>query len=253
MLQSLRIYQLVNQSSGIADYEADKPRGGKSVLDELKAGADRAVSTEQAIEITRSLRPRFAPGTPGKAHYSNTNYRLLGAIIESVTGKSMADNFSDMIFEPLGLVRTYLFDWQAPRPAEVLASIYLKDKPANVPRYLTSNVPDGALVSTVSESLIFLRAFFEGVLFDKALFERMLEWNSLFFPIRYGYGLMYFKLPRYFSLRQLPGLIEHSGSTGSFAFNCPSRSMYLVGTVNQIASPVKPYSLMMELIRKTNS
>ena len=247
--QQIKVYQLVNQSSGLADYEADKPQGGKSVLDELKAGHDRAISTPEAIEITRSLSPHFVPGTPGKAYYSNTNYRLLGAIIEAVTGKPMAANFQEMIFAPLGLEHTYLFDESTPRPGQTPATIYLKNQPANVPKYLASNIPDGGLVSTASESITFLRAFFEGRFFDKALFERMLRWNTIFFPLRYGYGLMNFKLPRFFSLRPTPEFIGHSGSTGSFAFTCPAQSLYLAGTVNQIASPAKPFFLMTDLVR----
>jgi CubicO group peptidase (beta-lactamase class C family) len=247
--ERIKVSQLIDQTSGIADYEADKPRGGKSIIDELKAGTDRYISTADAVEIVRGLSPRFAPGTPGKAHYSNLNYRLLGAIIESITGNSMAVNFEEYIFTPLGLRCTYLFDWTASHPGGAPATMYLKDKPANVPQYIASNVSDGGLVSTVSESLTFLRAFFEGKLFKKELFERMMRWNALFFPLRYGYGMMYFKLPRYFSLTPLPEFMGHSGSTGSFAFYCPSRSMYLAGTVNQIASPAKPFSLMIELLR----
>lgn len=247
--ERIKVYELVNQSSGIADYEADKSRIGRSILDELKAGRDLEIDTLEAIEITRSLSPHFAPGTRGKAYYSNTNYRLLGAIIESITGKPMATNFQDMLFAPLGLEHTYLFDWRTPRSEEVPAAIYLKDRLANVPKYLSSNISDGGLVSTAPECVIFLRAFFEGRLFDKALFERMLSWNTLFFPLRYGYGLMYFRLPRFFSLHAPPEFIGHSGSTGSFAFTCPSRSMYLAGTVNQIASPAKPFFLMSDLVR----
>jgi CubicO group peptidase (beta-lactamase class C family) len=247
--ERIKVCQLVDQSSGLADYEADRPRGGKSVLDELKAGHDRFIDTAEALEIVRGLSPRFPPGTPGKAHYSNANYRLLGAIIEAVTAKSMAANFEERICAPLGLRRTYLFDWSAPRPGETPATIYLKAAPANVPKYLSSNVSDGGLVSTAAECVIFLRAFFEGQLFDKALFERMMRWNALFFPLRYGYGLMYFQLPRYFWPRPLPEFIGHSGSTGSFAFTCPSRALYLAGTVDQIASPPKPFFLMIALAR----
>jgi CubicO group peptidase (beta-lactamase class C family) len=245
----IKISNLIDHTSGLADYEADKPRGGKSVLDELKAGHDRAINTSEAMEIVRNLSPYFAPGAPGKAYYSNANYRLLGAIIESVTGKPMAMNFEELIFASLGLQHTYLFDWTAPRSGDAPASLYYKGAPANVPKYLSSNVSDGGLVSTASECLVFLRAFFEGQLFDKELFERMMNWNSIFFPLRYGYGLMYFKLPRFFWPRQLPEFIGHSGSTGSFAFTCPSRSMYLAGTINQIASPAKPFFLMIDLLR----
>jgi CubicO group peptidase (beta-lactamase class C family) len=161
----------------------------------------------------------------------------------------MAVNFADRICAPLGLQSTYLFDWTAPRPDSVPATIYLKDAPANVPKYLSSNISDGGLVSTASECVIFLRAFFEGRLFDEAFLKRLMTWNSIFFPLRYGYGLMYFRLPRFFSLRPLPEFVGHSGSTGSFAFMCPSRSMYLAGTVNQIASPAKPFFLMNNLVR----
>jgi CubicO group peptidase (beta-lactamase class C family) len=244
----IKVFELVNQTSGIADYESDKPRGGKSVLDELKAGQDLAIDTRQAVEITRGLPPRFPPGTPGKAHYSNTNYRLLGAIIESITERSMAANFEEMICRPLDFNQTYLYDWSAPRPDQVPATIYLRDKPAHVPKYLSSNVSDGGLVSTASECLNFLRAFFQGQLFDKSLLERMMAWNSIFFPLRYGYGLMYFKLPRFFWVYQFPEFIGHSGSTGAFAFLCPSKSMYLAGTINQIASPPRPFFLMNSLI-----
>lgn len=245
----IKVANLIDQSSGLADHEADKPRGGKSILDELKAGNDHYIETVEAIEIVRGISPKFPPGTDGKAYYSNTNYRLLGVIIEAVTGKSMAENYKEMINDPLGLQHTYLFDWTKPRLEETLATIYLKDAPANVPKYLSSNISDGGLVSTASECVIFLRAFFEGRLFDKVYLERMMNWNSIFFPLRYGYGLMNFKLPRFFWPTRLPEFIGHSGSTGSFAFACPSKSMYLAGTVNQLASPAKPFFLMLSLVR----
>jgi D-alanyl-D-alanine carboxypeptidase len=245
----IKVSELIAQTSGLPDHETDKPKGGKSVMDELKAGEDRAIDTEEAIDIVRTLSPRFAPGKPGKAHYSNANYRLLGAIIESITEKPMAANFEEMIFAPLGLRNIYLFDWTAPRSDETPATIYFKQAPAIIPKYLSSNISDGGLVSTAPECLTFLRAFFEGHLFDKALLDRMTTWNSIFFPLRYGYGLMYFKLPRFFWPRPLPEFVGHSGSTGSFAFTCPSRSPYLAGTVNQVSSPSRPFFLMIDLVR----
>lgn len=245
--RQLKVYQLVNQTSGLADFEADKPRGGKSVLDELMAGHDRAIDTAEALRITRTLSPHFAPGTPGRAYYSNLNYRLLGEIIETITEKPMAVNFEERICAPLGLQRTYLFDWTNLRPGETPAALYLNNAPSNVPQYLSSNVSDGGLVSTAAECMLFLRAFFEGHLFEKTLLDRMMTWNGIFFPLRYGYGLMYFQLPRYFWFTPLPEFIGHSGSTGSFAFVCPSRSLYLTGTLDQI-SPAKPFFFMMNFV-----
>ncbi|MBM3243114.1 beta-lactamase family protein [Candidatus Poribacteria bacterium] len=246
--RQLKVYQLVNQTSGLADFEADKPRRGKSVLDELTAGHDRSIDTAEALKITRTLSPHFAPGTPGRAYYSNLNYRLLGEIIEALTEKPMAVNFEERICAPLGLQHTYLYDWTKPRPGESPATLYLNNTPAYVPKYLSSNVSDGGLVSTAAECMQFLRAFFEGGLFEKTLLERMLVWNRMFFPLRYGYGLMYFQLPRYFWIAPLPEFTGHSGSTGSFAFACPSRSLYLTGTLNVI-TPARPFFFMMALVR----
>jgi D-alanyl-D-alanine carboxypeptidase len=244
----ITVRQLVTQTSGLADHESEKPRGGRSVMDELIGGQDRSIDTAEAVEIIRGLRPHFPPGTPGKAYYSNTNYRLLGEIIQAITGRSMAANFTETICKPLGLLQTYLFDWNSPRTDKKPAVIYLKGTPVHVPKYLASNTSDGGIVSTAFECMIFLRAFFEGKLFDKTYLEQMMTWNPIFFPLRYGYGLMYFKLPGFFSMNRMPAFAGHSGSTGSFAFLCPSRSLYLTGTVNQI-TPAKPFFLMIDLVR----
>lgn len=63
----IKVSELINQTSGLADYEGDKLRGEKSILDELKTGHDRSIDTAEAIEIIRKLSPHFPPGTCGKA------------------------------------------------------------------------------------------------------------------------------------------------------------------------------------------
>lgn len=50
--------------------------------------------------------PYFAPGSD--LHYSNTNYYLLGLIIERVTGNSVGAEIERLIAGPLGLADTYL-------------------------------------------------------------------------------------------------------------------------------------------------
>lgn len=50
--------------------------------------------------------PYFSPGAA--FHYSNTNYYLLGLLIEKVTGKSVESEIERLITKPLGLSDTYL-------------------------------------------------------------------------------------------------------------------------------------------------
>lgn len=248
----IKVYQLVNQTSGLADYFEDKPKGGHSLFDELKQGHDRALDIQQVMDIVRNLPPKFEPGAQNgeKASYADTNYQLLGAIIESVTGRSIADNYRTMIFDPLRLKQTYAYDRSAAQSNRAPAVIYLEDRAVNLPEFFSTNTPDGGLVSTVSENLVFLRAFLEGKLFDPKFFDRMMgRWNAIFFPLQYGYGMMRFKLPWYFSpFKPMPELIGHSGSTGSFAYYCPARELYLTGTVNQIVGPNISFMLMIQII-----
>ncbi|MNC77923.1 hypothetical protein D3C75_1300130 [compost metagenome] len=42
-------------------------------------------------------------------------------------------------------------------------------------------------------------------------------------------------------------LIGHTGSTGSFAFYYPDKDLYLVGDVNQLASPAMPVRMAMQV------
>ena len=244
----IRVYQLVNQTSRLADYFLDRPRGGTSVFDDLKRGRDRKLDIEQIMAVVRGLPAKFEPGADGgrRAAYADTNYRLLGAIIEAVTGESLTRNFQEMLFTPLGLKHTFVYDAAEVAPDQKPATIYLKDRPVDLPGFFSSNKPDGGIVSTAAESLVLLRAFFDGGLFDKGFFDRMKRWNRIFFPMQYGYGMMRVNLPRAFSpLRPFPEYIGHSGSTGSFAYFCPDKSLYLVGTLNQIATRSLPIRLMM--------
>ena len=100
---SITVSQLLDQTSGLADYFDGKSRGGSSLADDLKEGRDRALRIGDICEIVRHLPPEFAPGAGDgrKAHYSDTNYALLGAIIEAVTGVTVADTFRETLFMPV--------------------------------------------------------------------------------------------------------------------------------------------------------
>lgn len=246
--QRLTIAQLISHTSGLGDYFEDAPPGGESLVTALKAGHDQAYTVADYMAITRQLTPKFAPGTPKKAHYSDSNFQLLGAIIESVTGRSVAENFQAMICEPLGLAHTYAYDHTQAASRPEPAPMYFQDRALHAPLTMSSFAPDGGVVATVADSLRFLQAFFEGELFDtRYLGQMMANWNTVFFPIQYGQGLMRFKLPRLMSpFSAPPEFVGHSGSSGSFAFYSPDRQLYIVGTFNQLASPARPYAFMVK-------
>ena len=244
--REITVRQLLAHTSGLPDYFQHKRAGGSSLLDELTAGNDQAWTFDQVIAAAKTMPPAFKPGTRGKALYSDTNYQILGKIIEIITGKTYAAALAENIFIPLGLKRTYLYqDSRDTSPA----TIYFKTKPLPLPLAMTSFGPDGGIVSTSGELMIFVKAFFQGALFPKAYLDEMKQWNKIFFPLEYGVGLAKFKLPRIFSpFQAMPELWGHSGLSGAFAFYCPEKNVYLTGTVNQIHNPDRSFRLMLRLL-----
>jgi CubicO group peptidase (beta-lactamase class C family) len=259
----LTIYHLISQTSGLPDYFMGKPRGGKSIFDRLISEGDFAWDLEEVIDITKnSLSPKFPPEPKeqlmsGKqAFYSDTNYQLLGAILESVTNKQLHEIYSDLIIEPFGLPGTYLHGDNDSQVAASIppANIYYKTIPFYLDRAMTSFGPDGGIVSTVEDSLKFLRAYMDGKLFaDPTTLERMKNWKNIFFPIQYGLGLMRIKMPKFFSpFTASPEMIGHSGATSAFLFQSDLGELLIGGTLNQVDNQARPVRLMLKLVNLVN-
>jgi len=242
----ITIGQLMSHTSGLPDYFQQKRECGLSLQAELTAGHDQSWTSEKVIHDVKKMKPKFKPGTKGKALYSDTNYQLLGRIIEIIIGKKIGTVLKEFIFESLQLKNTYLYeDSNDTTPV----SLYYKTHPLHIPLAMTSFGPDGGIVSTAKETMIFLRAFFNGQFFPREYLRELFIWNKIFFPLEYGLGVARFKLPRIFSpFKPIPELIGHSGLSGAFAYYCPEKDLYLTGTVNQIAKPGLSYRLMIKLL-----
>jgi CubicO group peptidase (beta-lactamase class C family) len=240
------IRQLLAHTSGLPDYFQQKKANGKSLLEELTAGIDQGWSFEHVIAEVKKMKPAFRPGEEGKALYSDTNFQILGRLIETVSAKPIQTALQEFIFTPLGLQKTYFYsDSQDTRPTP----LYYKKNQLHMPLAMTSFGTDGGIVSTSADLMIFLKAFFGGQFFPVENVAWMKQWNRIFFPLEAGVGLTRFKLPRLFSpFKAMPEFIGHSGLSGAVAFYAPEKDIYLTGTVNQISDPGRSFRLMLELI-----
>jgi D-alanyl-D-alanine carboxypeptidase len=262
---SLTVRHLISQTSGLPDYFLERPTGGTSVFDRIVAEGDRAWELEDVVRYTREqLPPFFAPVAWGdasagkrarvRAHYSDTNFKLLGAILESVAGKPLPELFEEMFFEPLRLTQTYLYGHPRSGTSEKPAQVFLRDRPFALDKLMRSHGAEGGMVSTLDDTLRFGRAFMTGELFSRQeTLGSMQQWNRIFFPLQYGYGLMRFKLPRLFSpFGFSPELVGHSGSSGSFLYRCAELDLYIAGTINQMALQRAPFPLMIKVAQTFN-
>ena len=244
----LSIKNLLAHTSGIPDYFQQKDGEGKSLEKELINGNDRCWSFEEAIALSKSLNPLFIPDQEGKAHYSDTNFQLLGRIIENITQKSLSNNFEEWIIKPLNLKKTYLYREPTDKTPKVL---FFKNKALNIPKAMASFGADGGVVSTSKEMLQFIEAFFSGKFFSVAYIKELQDWNRIFYPLHSGIGIQRFKLPWIFSpFGEIPELIGHSGLSGALAFYNPKNEIFIAGTINQVASPGISFRLMLKLMQQ---
>jgi CubicO group peptidase (beta-lactamase class C family) len=246
--EELTIKHLLSHTSGLPDYFQGKGTSGKSLENEITEGNDQFWTFEQAIERTKKMTPLFRPGTKGKANYSDANFQLLGKIIENITHKSYNENCSEFIIYPLGLTKTYLYQDSTDKTPKTL---FYKSNELNIPQAMTSFGADGGMVSTSTDMLTFIEAFFTGKIFPKEYIKELQEWNKIFFPMKSGIGIHLFKLPWIFNpTGAVPYFIGHSGLSGALAYYSPKENIFVVGTVNQVAHPDISFKTMIKLTQQ---
>lgn len=96
---AISIRQLLNHTSGIFSFDKDP-----SVLAPYRRDLTRVFDLDQGVKLAAAHGPLFAPGS--RLSYSNTNYVLLGMIVEAATGNPIGSELRSRIFEPLHLRHT---------------------------------------------------------------------------------------------------------------------------------------------------
>ena len=90
---------LLNHTSGLREHVTSP-----AFIDALRAHPDRDWTPEQLVAFALDQAPLFPAGQGWS--YADTNYVLLGLIIEAITGSAYNDLLRDRLLEPLGLVFT---------------------------------------------------------------------------------------------------------------------------------------------------
>jgi CubicO group peptidase (beta-lactamase class C family) len=166
--------QLLVHTSGLPDY-AEDPEGQRT--------KSIARSSQDMVAWIARLEPKFLfePGT--RWAYSNSNYALLGVVVERVSGKSLDVFFREDLFQPAGLTRTE-FD----NPGDVVAHRaqgYKKAKTApggyaNA-EWISPTIPGaaGGLRTTVDDLLQWSHALFSGNVLQPATLRQMIAPGTL--------------------------------------------------------------------------
>lgn len=245
--RQITIAQLLAHTSGLPDYFQGKDHNGYSLEKDLVKGNDQSTNFARVLAINRKQKPLFAPGSKGKAHYSDTNFQLLGQIIERLTGGSYAAACEQRIIGALPLKNTWLFTDTSDRR---MAPLRYKNAPLHIPQAMAATGPDGGMVANSTDLLVFLQAFFGGRLFPAAYLTEMQDWNRIFYPMQSGMGMHLFALPKWMTLgKEFPVLMGHSGLSGTLAYYSAEHQLFIAGTVNQINRPDRSFKLALKLLQ----
>ncbi|MBS7233976.1 beta-lactamase family protein [Flavobacterium psychroterrae] len=98
------IRMLLSHRSGMRNY-AYFTDHDKSVWDR-----HNQLTNNDILEILATKNVGLEAKTGTRFSYCNTNYAMLALIIEKVTGLKYKEAMSEMIFKPLGMTHTYVFD-----------------------------------------------------------------------------------------------------------------------------------------------
>jgi len=230
---SITIRRLMNHTSGIANYtERMLPWLA------LAVNAERHWSHSEVMRLIGP--PAFAPGEGWR--YSNSNYYILGMILEAAANAAAADALHAAVLDPLELRSTFLDAAEAvPYPiAHGYQYVFGRDvlDPLSVHRTGTYSLAwtAGALVSRPLDTARFLHELFAGnVLSPDALDEMLDTVPTDTASVEYGLGIMKIETTQYGTIWMHGGLINGYSAT---MWRVPAEGLSLAVTANRSSADV---------------
>jgi CubicO group peptidase (beta-lactamase class C family) len=236
--ETITVRQLLSHTSGLEDFSngVDANNNEMSDFKELVLAEPDTIWTPEAV-LAWAVENAVPVALPGESyHYSDTNYQLLSLIVENVTGKTLAQTFREMIFDPVGMEHTY-FEFGEPVVAGVdgrsLTHAFYAGTDWSQIDSRSYEYGSGGIVSTVEDQTRFLQAWANDELFDDpASKAAMTQWGPTDDAgVYYGLGVIRFVFDEW-GIPDLGEVQGHGGLFNSYAFYWPDQNVTIVGTLN---------------------
>ncbi len=243
--REIQIRHLLNQTSGLPD-------NFYPLFDKLLANHKFDISPREAVEwAKKNLKPQAAPGK--KSYYTDTNYHLLGLIVETVCGEPFHAVLKKLIFDPVGMDHSYMLNYSKPEKASEHkeAGFYYDQTRLNeIKGFAGLDFSGGGVVAPMEDLLQFMKALTSHQLISDTTFEIMINDKARLYPgWDYGYGL--------WQVRPVPILIPSKyqswgvlGATGAFMFYHPELEAYVIGSFNHQSWQRKCVRFMFKVMNK---
>ncbi len=172
---SITIHMLLTHTSGIKNY---------TELPVYKKIYPLPVEKDTMVALIKKQPIDFSPGT--QFHYSNSNYFLLGCIIEKVTGQSYSDYILTHVIQRAGLKNTSVNRWDTILTNRAKGYEQTPSGWKNAAfMSMETLYSAGAIISTIEDLYYWNNALFSNKIMDSVLFTKMITPNME----HYGYGL----------------------------------------------------------------
>jgi CubicO group peptidase (beta-lactamase class C family) len=161
--QKITLAQMLGHRSGI--FNLTENPDFRSMKTESK-------TRDEMVALIAKSKPVFEPGE--KAQYSNSNYVLLGYIVEKADGRSYEDALKQRITAKLELRDTYLgTGYSDAGKNEGLSYNFIGDWKQESETHLSIPAGAGAIISTPNDLTKFIQALFDGKIVSKESLEQM--------------------------------------------------------------------------------
>lgn len=226
----IQVRHLLNQTSGLPD-------NFYPLFDKLLADKAFDITPREAVMwAKKNLKTQAPPGK--KSFYTDTNYHLLGLIVEKICEEPFHAVLKRFIFDPVGMKHSYMLLQSEPEeaPAHPEAGFYFKQTRLNEIRgFAGLDYSGGGVVAPMEDLLLFMKALTNHRLVSKETLERMISDKAPLYPgWHYGYAI--------WQVRSIPLLMPSKysswgvlGATGAFMFYHPGLEAYLIGSFNDAA------------------
>lgn len=223
----IQIRHLLNQTSGLPD-------NFWPLLEKLLEEPDFSLSPREAVDWTKiHATPTSPPGE--KASYTDTNYHLLGLIVENVRGEPFHEVLKKMIFAPLDMKQSCMLHTSHPITEfeYPVADFFIEDRRLNdLAGFAGIDFAGGGVTATLEDLLKFMKALVARQIVSAETLNTMLsDKASLGFNFDYGYGI--------WLVKSIPILLPEKfrswgvlGATGAFMFYHPKLEAYVIGNFN---------------------
>jgi CubicO group peptidase (beta-lactamase class C family) len=158
---------------------------------------------DEMIRIIAAGKPEFEPGS--RAEYSNSNYVLLGYIIEDICNKLYSKVLDEKITSRIGLEDTYYGGKTRIRNHEAHSYVFNKNWQQQPETDMSIPHGAGAIVSNPNDLTRFIEALFTCKLISKESLDKMIT-------ITDGFGMGIMQLPFYTKIAYV-----HGGSIDGFS------------------------------------